>query len=619
MKIVHLFLSKTRKIRSNRHWIIAFLWLSIVLLIALPEAIAWRDGSRYIRFFTSPFAAVFGLTVLSTLGLLYALFSHYGLAWLLTFAPVCLLAQINQMKYVNNSKPLFPWDILIVWEGLKAAGSMADPTQIVSLTLAVSLACLLAAVVIIFMLPKFSFTASRKRVLLLVVCLMVLTAIGVGQRFRVWFPGPTNNSAQVADLDAEYRQKGFWVAFLNNITGLPEIYVEAYTEETIRQIAAPLPEAATCQESFRPDIIVLVSESFFDMTKLPGIKYSESISPFFHELKKQNSIKWFSPSFGGQTANAEFEMLTGFPLVLFSPQVVPYRLYLRKKTESVASVLGSAGYKSFMIHPYYKNFWSRNTVIPNLGFDAFIALEDMTYSERRGGFVSDDALISEAIDILEREKKPVFLYLMTIQNHYPFEAGRYDAYDDAVKVSSEKLNEAENGLLESYANGVLDSDRALRRLVEHIKAHSNRPTLVLFHGDHLPSLGGSEIYKKLGYELDDGKLARHEVDGVVWSNYAIEGNDNAGYQMCYMPMKILQWAKQPMSVYFRFLESMSQNYSILHTGGFYDSDGKKIAASDFFSSEAAYDLRHLVYDLMFGKSYSTEIETVDFADFRGFF
>ncbi|OQY05651.1 MAG: hypothetical protein B6I25_05345 [Planctomycetales bacterium 4572_13] len=606
MKIIHLFLSKTQKIRGNKWWGVVFLCLSMLLLIALPEAIAWRDGSRYIRFFTSPFAVVFLLTVLSTLGVFYALFNNYGLAWVLTFVPVCLLAQINQMKYANNSKPLFPWDILIVWEGLKAAGSMADPTQIVSLTLAVSLAFLLAAAVVIFMLPKFSFTAFRKRVLLLTVSVVVLTAMGVGQRFRVWFPEPANNSVRIADLDAEYRQKGFLIAFLNNITGLPKIHVEHYSEETIGKIANGLPKTTPDQNAFQPDIIVFVSESFFDMTKLPGITYSRPVNPFFQELKKQNGIKWFSPSFGGQTANAEFEMLTGFPLALFSPQVVPYRLYLRRKTESIASVLNAAGYKSFMIHPYYRNFWSRNTVIPNLGFNAFIALEDMNHTDKRGLFTSDDALVSEAIDILESQQQPVFLYLMTVQNHYPFEAGRYDDYDDAIQVHSEKLNEAENGILESYANGILDSDRAMRRIVDYAKAHPDRPTLVLFHGDHLPTLKGSVIFQKLGYELDDGHLARHEVDGVVWSNYAIESNDNAGYQMCYLPMKILQWAKQPMSVYFRFLEALSKDYSIIHTGGIYDSDGKKIAASEFFSSEAGYNLRHLVYDLMFGEAYSTK-------------
>jgi len=64
---------------------------------------------------------------------------------------------------------------------------------------------------------------------------------------------------------------------------------------------------------FQPDIIVLVSESFFDITKLPNVQYSEPVNPFFQELKKVHHLKWLSPTFGGQTANAEFEMLTGFP------------------------------------------------------------------------------------------------------------------------------------------------------------------------------------------------------------------------------------------------------------------------------------------------------------------
>jgi hypothetical protein len=257
-----------------------------------------------------------------------------------------------------------------------------------------------------------------------------------------------------------------------------------------------------------------------------------------------------------------------------------------------------------MIHPYYRNFWSRNTVIPNLGFDEFIAFENMKHTDKKGEFISDDSLVSEAIDILERENDPVFLYLMTVQNHYPFKAGRYDNYDDAIKVGSTKLNRDENGILESYANGILDSDRALKRLVEYIEEKSTNPTLVLFLGDHLPTLKGDQIYDKLGYKLDDNKLSRYTVDGTIWSNYPIDVNNNANYQMCYLPMKVLQWAKQPMSAYFRLLEEISESYSVLNTEGIYDSNFNQVPASEFFSSEAAYKMRYLIYDLLFGNAYS---------------
>lgn len=582
--------------------------LSVVFLIILPEAIAWRDISQYFNFFRSLPVLVYLLIIFSMLGLWYALFNNYGLAWLLTFVPISLLAQIHYMKYVNNGKPLFPWDILIVLEGLKAANSMSNPRTIVMLVLGISLASLLAAIVIIPILPKLPLK-FRKRTIIFTISLLAIIGIGLGEHFHIWSSKSDKAFVQALDLKDEYHRKGFLVAFLNNIAVIPKIYVENYSEETINKIVDSLPIAKTSESdsNFQPDIILFVSESFFDITKLPSIKYSEPVNPYFQELKKQNHIKWFSPTFGGQTANAEFEFLTGYPLAFFSPQVVPYRLYCQRKVSSIASVLSSlASYKTIMIHPYYRNFWSRNTVIPNLGFDEFISLENMKHIDRRGGFISDDSLVSEALEILEREKGPVFLYLMTVQNHYPFKAGRYDNYDDTIKVSSAKLNEEENGILESYANGLLDSDRALRRLVEHIKKNSVNPTLILFLGDHLPTLEGDQIYDKLGYKLDDNNLSRYAVDGVVWSNYPVELKNNANYQMCYLPMKVLQWARQPMSVYFRFLEKLSEDYSVLHAEGIYDSNFNEVPALDFFSSETAYTIRCLVYDLLFGKAYSTK-------------
>ena len=134
------------------------------------------------------------------------------------------------------------------------------------------------------------------------------------------------------------------------------------------------------------------------------------------------------------------------------------------------------------------------------------------------------------------------------------------------------------------------------------KKNSAEPTLILFLGDHLPTLEGSRIYDKLGYELDDNNLSRYTVDGVLWSNYPVKLRNNAEYQMCYLPMKVLQWARQPMPAYFRFLEKLSQDYSALHAEGIYDSNFNKVSASDFFSSENARTIRYLIYDLMFGKA-----------------
>ncbi len=599
---------KIQKIRNNRQWGVCFLCLSIVMLIFLPEAIAWRNLDWYLNFFGSLHVLFYLLTVLAIVGLWYGLCNNYGLAWILTFVPAVLLSQINYLKYVNNGKPLFPWDVLIVWEGLKAAGSMADPTKIVILVLCISLGSCLVGLITVSILPKFP-NKFRKRVIIFLVSLLVIVGIKTEYRCHILLNSPQKPYQQAIDLRENYHRKGFLMAFLNNIKGIPKISVQDYSRETIGRIVKALPADNVSQKDFQPDIILFVSESYFDMTKLPGIRYSELVNPCFQQLKKQNYVKFYSPAFGGQTANAEFEFLTGFPLVLFSPQIVPYRLYLRRKTSSIASVLSDlAGYKTVMIHPYYRNFWSRNTVVPNLGFDEFIALENMKHTDRRGGFVSDDSLVSEAVDVLEREDVPAFLYLLTIQNHYPFKAGRYDDYDDAVKVSSEKLTEEENAILESYANGVFDSDRALKRLVEYIETSSKRPTLILFLGDHLPSLKGSRIYEKLGYELDRTNVSRYAVDSVVWSNYPIAAESGADYQMCYLPMKILQWAKQPMPAYFRFLEKLAEDYSVLHPSGIYDSHFQCVEPSEFFQSEDAYSLRHLVYDIMFGRAYSQEIE-----------
>ncbi|MEN6384584.1 MAG: sulfatase-like hydrolase/transferase, partial [Phycisphaerales bacterium] len=369
--ILNWFFNKTKKIRSNKQWCISFLCLSILFLIILPEAIAWQNLDQYFNFFTSSYVLIYLLIVFSTLGLWYGIFNNYGLAWLLTFVPISLLALVNYMKSVNQSKPLFPWDILIVIEGLKAANSMADPRVVVLTVVFVAMLFLLAAVMVIPMLPKLP-VQPRKRILIFTFSLLIILVTK--------FTGQISQPAKTAappDLNKEYHQKGFLVAFLSNVTSIPKINVENYSEETIKKIVSKLPPTDANQNdpNFRPNIIVFISESFFDLTVLPDVNYSQPINPCFQELKKQNHITWFSPVFGGQTANAEFEFITGIPIAFFSRQIVPYRLYCRREVQTAASVLSDRGYKTIMIHPYYRDFWSRNTVIPNLGFDEFISLE----------------------------------------------------------------------------------------------------------------------------------------------------------------------------------------------------------------------------------------------------
>ena len=162
-----IFFDIANRISTNKRWGVSFFCLSLALLFVLPEVMAWRDIGVCLNFATSIPFMIFLATVLAITGFWYSLFNNYGLAWILTFAPLCVFAQANYMKYSNNNKPLFPWDIMIVWEGLQAANSMADPRVIVMKVLCICLVALLVAVVVIPILPGFSKPLKKRIIILL--------------------------------------------------------------------------------------------------------------------------------------------------------------------------------------------------------------------------------------------------------------------------------------------------------------------------------------------------------------------------------------------------------------------------------------------------------------------
>lgn len=65
-------------------------------------------------------------------------------------------------------------------------------------------------------------------------------------------------------------------------------------------------------------VIMILSESFSDPTRVPGIALAEDPMPNIRALKETTtSGLMLSPGFGGGTANIEYQSLTGLDLALF--------------------------------------------------------------------------------------------------------------------------------------------------------------------------------------------------------------------------------------------------------------------------------------------------------------
>ncbi|MFM4847762.1 LTA synthase family protein [Aeromonas rivipollensis] len=191
-----------------------------------------------------------------------------------------------------------------------------------------------------------------------------------------------------------------------------------------------------------------------------------------------------SPTTGGMTVLAEFEMNTGLPVGLLKQGVVPY-YYLSDKVPGLAQSARQNGYQTLFAHPYVEKFWGRAKAIPALGYQERWFDTRFTTLEHKGLYISDDALIDHLLRRSEQDDKPLFAYAVTMQGHGPFDGDRYRAQQ--IDRACPDQSPADRQLLNTYYTGVVDAMASLERLLKTLDRSGKRYLVVAF-GDHQPFL-----------------------------------------------------------------------------------------------------------------------------------
>ncbi|MFC4314440.1 LTA synthase family protein [Steroidobacter flavus] len=256
-----------------------------------------------------------------------------------------------------------------------------------------------------------------------------------------------------------------------------------------------------------PDIIVVQSESLFDVTRLNGI--DTDVMPTLHAAASRGwSGELRVPTFGGGTIRTEFEFLTGLPLAAFPHVRYPYLQLAHAEIPSLVRELRSNGYRTVAIHPNGGAFWNRNHAFRALGFDQFLDADAFEGADRYGWYVSDASLVDRVIAELRDDDPPQMIMAISIQNHGPYETVPLPSSENPRLVQA-SLDASSTHSLETYMTLVQASDQALARLFEFVENRS-RDTILLVYGDHLPAL--NDVYAQLGFR--DGR--KPEEQPVPW-------------------------------------------------------------------------------------------------------
>lgn len=231
----------------------------------------------------------------------------------------------------------------------------------------------------------------------------------------------------------------------------------------------------------RRNLHIILEETFWDPTVMAGAGYSaDPIDPRFRALWAQsNNTQGLSPAFGGQTANAEFEVLCGFPV---NQIAVKFEFSMLRDVPCLPRILSQLGYRTVASHPNVAGFWNRYTAYERLGFETFWAQDALDMSDRNGPFLADRSLHRQVREKLQAtdDGRPLFDYIVTIDGHWMYDAGDQRP---PVLTSTSKIKEVGD-----YANMLHYKTRQMMDAIEQIRRDDPDAVIVVF-GDHLPMLG----------------------------------------------------------------------------------------------------------------------------------
>lgn len=350
-----------------------------------------------------------------------------------------------------------------------------------------------------------------------------------------------------------------------------------YSHDLVLKLMDEYPSVEGDPDRTEPiNIIVVMNESFSDLTIFDKLEVSQDPTPFLHSLS-ENTIKgWmYSPVTGGGTASVEFEYLTGFATIFQPPHTVAYQLYTKEGMPSLASLPGVNGYESTAFHPYKSSGWNRPIVYNNMRFDNQLYQEDVDNAYLIRNYISDQSDYETIFQITDAEQgDPQFIFNVTMQNHSSYAQG-WNNLEKTVTVFDE-LRQADYSS-EQYLSLVLESDQALEQLVAHYE-QSSEPTMIVFFGDHQPPLKNAfyeVLYgKPLSERTTEEVMQQYQIPFFIWTNYDIEEQEGLVISPNYLGVLTAQMAGMPLTGFMNFLSQLYEEMPAITPVGIITADGE---------------------------------------------
>ena len=599
----------------------------------------WTDGN---------FVFVLNVILVALLYLmLLMLFNRFWTASIVILAVGIIVAAIEHFKVEIRYEAILPADLGFL--GSNTGNMLTFIPAGAHVTILVALGAFAVLLALILVLRHFDGRKGRmirtdnlslnltSRLILLLLpilvfalyCIHVSTTDSLANKFS----RALGDTPSMWDSVYDAQRNGPLVAFTRQLN--PKIMDKPsnYSEETMKKVAARYQKEAETINASRTNnltdstVVYVLSESFSDPSRVPGLKNNKDSMPNIRKIKAgTTSGLMLSSGYGGGTANLEYMGLSGLSMANFesslsSPyqQLVPSQHWTPTINQLWGAPVNSLGY-----HPYESSMYSRATNYKKFGFSHFYTLtgpDVIKYQDKidESPYVSDKSSYDSALEGIKSGKTNKFIQIITMQNHMPYHEWYENNDYTAESTTGTPLGNDEQQSIETYQKGVEITDQATQEFLNELDA-LDKPVTVVFYGDHLPGIYSSAS------EDGNNSLALHLTDYFIWSNKASSSQGNKASDAAYSsPNFFVAQAADHMnakvSPYLAFLTEMHskiaameppvvnkiQGWDRIPEGQniYLDQNGNPMSTDDFDkeTKQLLADYRLIQYDITAGKNY----------------
>lgn len=225
----------------------------------------------------------------------------------------------------------------------------------------------------------------------------------------------------------------------------------------------------------RPNIVLVVLESI-RAYEMGAYGSRPSYTPNLDAIASDGLIVKNFYATGYQTVRGEFALLASLHDIYCGASV--YVLRPNIQIQTLPMILKDHGYSTTWVHSLKRTFHNANAFLAPHGIDQMYDRTGMPHFSKVNFGPSDEDLFDYALQIMDQQRQPFFIEILTLSNHYPFD-GPYSTADQTPPI------EDPDPIYRNFCKGTFYADYAIGRFMEKVRSKPYfDQTLFIFTSDH---------------------------------------------------------------------------------------------------------------------------------------